>query len=85
MKQKIKTGVGHSSNGDRQIEIILLPVPPTERKKPRGKQHLAWQQRMRKHTTDLSKRAVSFFRGWSLKDPPTSWLETVEDMTKNYG
>lgn len=62
----------------------LAYVSPTQWKKPRGGQYMALQCGLRKLTANLREVGVSGLRGWSPKDLPTSWLETLKGLAANY-
>jgi hypothetical protein len=62
---------------------VLLSVPPSEWRKPRGGQRVTWQKGMKEITKSLGAVGAVRLPGWGPRDPPCAWLETLQDMASN--
>ncbi|CAH8647362.1 unnamed protein product [Dicrocoelium dendriticum] len=69
--------------GHRLPRRALFSLPGVGWRKARGGQKLTWQREMKSLTTKLGAVGPSRLPGWSPRDSPCAWLETLQDMARN--
>ena len=70
--------------GQRLPKKVLLSMPDSERRKPKGGQSMTWQKGMNYVTRSLGSVGLSRLPVCGTRDPPNARLKTLPDMAANW-
>ena len=62
---------------------VLFSIPGLEWGKPKGGHSLTLQKGMKFVTNNLGSVGVNRLPGWGPRDPPNTWLKTLQDTPAN--